>query len=204
MQFGPLTNPTVLNYSIHQTVAPAEEPVTLAELKAHLYVPISDDDALITSLGIAARLYYEAAVRRQLVTAQYELRMDWWPADVWFTLPYPPLASVQSINFVDVSGNSNLWDPSNYYVDTRKQPGVVQLAWNVVWPNIRGYHDSVIVAYTAGYGAASAVPEIDKLAIKELTALWYVNREAATETPLNELPDGLQNIIRMRRVGGYP
>lgn len=199
-----LNSSAILPYSIHQTVPPSAEPVALADLKTHLRVTITDDDALITALGVAARVYYERAIRRQLVTAQYEMRLNWWPGDVWFTLPYPPLQSVQSIYFTDPLGNQNLWDPSNYYVDTFREPGMIQLAWNTVWPNIRGYHDSVIVDYTAGYGAPAAVWPIDQLAIKELAAHWYERREAHTEEALHELPDGLANIILSRKVGGYP
>ena len=199
-----LTSDASLTYAIKQTVAPAMEPVTLAELKSHLRVWITNDDTLITALGVAARKYYERAIRRQLVTAQYELRMNWWPPDVKFTLPFPPLVSVQSIYYTDTFGNQNLWDPSQYIVDTKREPGNVWLEWNVVWPNIRGYQDSVIVDYTAGYGDNTVQSEEDKLAIKWLTAIWYRNREAASEMPLSELPIGLSGIIRSRRIGGYP
>jgi hypothetical protein len=46
--------------------------------------------------------------------------------------------------------------------------------------------------------------EEDKLAIKWLAALWYEHREAAIETPLEALPNGLSDMIRARRIGGYP
>lgn len=199
-----LTSEASLAYAIRQTVAPAVEPVTLVELKSHLRVSIDADDDTIADLGIAARKYYERAIRRQLVTAQYELRMNWWPPDVKFTLPFPPLVSVQSIYYTDTYGNQNLWDPSQYIVDTAREPGNVWLEWNVVWPNIRGYQDSVVVDYTAGYGDNTAQSEEDKLAIKWLTALWYDNREASLETPLSALPNGLADMIRARRIGGYP
>jgi len=199
-----LTSDASLAYAIKQTVAPAEEPVSLTQLKAHCRVSITDDDTLITLLGVAARKYYERAIRRQLITAQYELRMNWWPPDVKFTLPFPPLASVQSIYYTDTYGNQNLWDPSQYIVDANREPGTIWLQWNVVWPNIRGYQDSVIVDYTAGYGDATTQSEEDILAICWLTALWYDQREAALETPLSELPIGLRSMIRARRIGGYP
>lgn len=199
-----LTSDASLAYAIKQTVAPTAEPVTLADIKAHARITIDDDDALVTTLAIAAREYVERVTRRQLMTAQYELRMNWWPPDVKFTLPFPPLVSVQSIYYEDTFGNQNLWDPSQYIVDANREPGTIWLAWNIVWPNIRGYQDSVIVDYTAGYGAGN-VPFLAQLAIKWLVSLWYENREAALAGPeLSELPNGLQQILRNLKIGGYP
>lgn len=56
---------------IRQTVAPAEEPVTLAEAKAHLRVSGTDEDAYIDALVKAARGRAESLTRRQLITATY-------------------------------------------------------------------------------------------------------------------------------------
>ena len=72
---------------------PAEEPVTLAELKAWCRVDTSDDDALITGLGIAAREYVEQALGRQLVTATFDLIYDAFP-EAAIRIPRPPVQSV--------------------------------------------------------------------------------------------------------------
>lgn len=60
--------------------APTEEPVSLADAKAHLRVDISDDDALIGAMISAARQEAEAACRRALVTQQWKLMLDRFPA----------------------------------------------------------------------------------------------------------------------------
>jgi len=60
--------------------APTEEPVSLAEAKAHLRVDISDDDALIGAMIVAARQEAEAACRRAFVSQQWKLLLDRFPA----------------------------------------------------------------------------------------------------------------------------
>lgn len=59
---------------------PAEEPVTLAEAKAHLRVDIADDDMLISGLIVAARQYAETITRRALVTQSWRLALDRFPS----------------------------------------------------------------------------------------------------------------------------
>ena len=55
---------------------PAEEPVSLAELKSHLRVDSTDDNDYITALGKAGREWVESYCNRQLVTATYDYRID--------------------------------------------------------------------------------------------------------------------------------
>jgi peptide/nickel transport system permease protein len=50
------------------TTAPASEPITLTEAKAHLRVDFDDDDTLITAMIAAARGYVEEHCNRALLT----------------------------------------------------------------------------------------------------------------------------------------
>ena len=55
---------------------PAVEPLSLAEAKSWIKVDASDEDALIQSLIVSARLAVEAATNRLLITQQWRLVID--------------------------------------------------------------------------------------------------------------------------------
>ena len=60
--------------------APASEPVSLTEAKAHLRLDSADDDSLITALIRSARETAEAHMRRALVSQTWRLSLDRFPA----------------------------------------------------------------------------------------------------------------------------
>lgn len=165
-----------MSWALTQSTAPTEEPITLVEAKLHLRVSLYDDDNLITGLIKAARAYAETVTRRQFVNATYQYKLDAWPnGDI--RLPRPPLSSVTSITYVDVNGDVQTAGSSLYDVDTDTEPGRISLAYDQIWPTARDQNNTILITYVAGYGAASAVPESLKQAIKLLVGHWYENRE---------------------------
>lgn len=165
-------------YGLVQTVAPASEPVTLAEAKAWLRLEIPDDDDLVAALITAAREYAETVTGRALVSQTWRLTLDAFPADGGgIILPLPPLQSVSSVVYVDGNGDSQTLATTEYAVDTQRQPGWIVPAYGKIWPVTRGQANAVQITFVAGYGTASAVPVAIKTAIKLLLANWYENRE---------------------------
>lgn len=158
--------------------APAEEPVTLAEAKKQLEITTTDDDTLITALLSAARMDVEAATKRRLITQTHEWRLDAFPDsdDCVIRLPLPPLQSVSSIKYIDADGAEQTWATSEYVVDAPAGPqaaaGTVRLAYGKTWPTTRDEINAVRIRFICGYGAAAAVPEGIKAAVKlKLTEL---------------------------------
>jgi hypothetical protein len=66
--------------SLILVTGPAEEPISLAEAKAHLRVIYDDDDDLISALIAAARHYAESICRRAFVTQTWKLVLDAFPS----------------------------------------------------------------------------------------------------------------------------
>lgn len=187
---------------LKQTVAPAAEPVSLAEAKAHLRVDIDDDDDYISGLISAARQYVETATRRAFISQTWRLSLDRWPAGDAIELRKPPLASVSSIVYRDSDGASTTWGTSNYIVDTDSEPGRIVLADGASWPSVTLYPVNPIqVTYVAGYGAAgSSVPQYLRHAVLLLVAHWYENREAIlVGTIARDLPLAVESLIYLNR-----
>ena len=170
---------------------PTEEPITLAQAKEHLRVDGTDEDALIGTYISAARLKCEELSRRAFVTQTLALVLDCWPDESIVKLPRPPLISLTSVIYKDSTGTPTTWGSSNYVIDTFSTPGRLALASGMSWPGVTLYPiGGVKITYQAGYGAASAVPEIYKQAVKLLTAFYYENREQ-----LDEIPKGIRDML---------
>lgn len=167
-------------------VVPATEPVTLAEAKLHCKVDGTDEDTLITALIVAAREQAESRTGRALITQQWELTLDSFPARI--ALPKPPLVSVQSVKYLDVNGTLQTLVSTEYQVVIERLGGYFLPAYGKAWPACRVQPDSIVVAFTAGYGAAADVPESIKLWMKMAIDTMYKNRGGAEGGQLYELP----------------
>ena len=167
-------------------VAPATEPITLAEVKLNQRVDQADDDAMITSLIVAARRLAEQRTQRQLITAQWRYSVDAWPGEI--ELLYPPLVSVQSVKYIDADGVLQTLSPSLYTTDTASRVGRIVPAFGTYWPTARAVPNAVQVEYTAGYGVAAAVPAEIKQWMHLAIGVWYENRADLTPSASAQLP----------------
>ena len=160
---------------------PAAEPVTASECKLDARVDGATEDSLFTSWIAAARQQVEAAARRALITRTLELTLDEWPADGVILLPFPPLASVTSIKYVDSAHGEHTLDPAAYVAVTEHEPGFVMPAATGAWPGGLRARAAVRVRFVAGYGAtAAAVPDGFKIDIRGLVKLFYDFRSGWT------------------------
>jgi uncharacterized phiE125 gp8 family phage protein len=158
-------------------VAPAVEPVTLAESKLQCRQDGSADDTLITALIVAARQSAENRTGRALVTQQWRFDLDRFPVDT-LELPLPPLQSVQSLTYLDGDGVRQTLAASEYEVIANETPGVVLPAYGKSWPACRQTPGSVQISFTAGYGAAANVPQAIKQWMLLNIGTWYDHRES--------------------------
>jgi|TARA_R100000084_G_scaffold109442_1_gene76894 uncharacterized phiE125 gp8 family phage protein len=179
--------------SFKVTTAPASEPISTAEAKTQLRIDGSSEDTLIGNYITVARQTLEILMRRAFITQTITLKYDKFPSRI--RLPRPPAISVTSIQYVDTNGATQTWSASDYTVDSQIEPASIVPAYDKDYPDTRDIPNAVTVTYTAGYGAASDVPENIKLAIRLLVGHYYENREATTIKKLSDLPLGLQMLV---------
>ena len=175
---------------------PAEEPVTLAQVKAQTRVETTADDALIAVYISAARELCEEISRRAFVTQTLRMTLDEWPCDRVLNLLRPPLVSVTSVQYIDYTGATYAYAPSQYGVDTNGEPGRIMLRAHSIWPLVVLQPAAgIVVTYVAGYGAATAVPKKYQMAVLLLAAHLYERREASTDISLSEIPFGVTALL---------
>jgi uncharacterized phiE125 gp8 family phage protein len=141
-----LTNPAITAGS-EITFTCHNEPVTLAQLKAHARIEFGDDDPLVASLGISARKFVETCLGQRLITTTIDYFADNWPwlggyynrvlrqQAIMGPVPYwlpaantgildlhaAPLQSVTWVNYTDFNGVTQTI-PSNQYIYEAVQP----------------------------------------------------------------------------------
>ncbi len=182
------------------TSAPAAEPLSPTEAKAHLRVDTSDDDTLIGSLITAARVMVENYLDQKLVTQTLTEYFDAFPLNGVIELGFWPVQSITSIGYTDTDGTAQTWAGANYqtdiYGDFDKGPARIIPAYSESYPSTRDNLNAVNVVYVAGYGAASAVPDLIKSAMRLLIADMYEGRQSAPAA-------GLATWQILLNAGGY-
>jgi len=185
-----------MNYVV--TTAPATEPLTLAEVKAHLRVDGADSDTLLTALIIAARENAEKYLRRALITQTIQARYDSFSYDMY--IPRPRLVSVSYVKYLDADGVEQTLDPSKYKVDSYSEPARILPAYGLVWPVTRHEMNAVTVEFIAGYGAAADVPQAIKQAMLLHVGHMFENREQTTPVQIYDVPMSYDALMAPYRV----
>tara|TARA_R110000868_G_scaffold29889_25_gene111156 strand:+ start:3717 stop:4304 length:588 start_codon:yes stop_codon:yes gene_type:complete len=190
-----------MRYALTEATAPAAEPLSTAEAKAHLRVDVADDDDLIDRIIGAARRQAETFTGRALIGQTWDLDLDCFPG--WtIDVPKPPLQSVSQIEYLDADGVSQVLSSSLYRVDARRQPGRITPAYGEVWPVTRGTTNAVTVRFVAGYGAAgSDVPEDIRQAMLLIVGDLYEHREETiTGTIVGRIPRSASALLHPYKV----
>ena len=164
--------------SLVLTAAPAIEPVTLAEAKAHLRVDHADEDAFIASLIVTSRLHIEAALGLALITQGWTESVDAWPAGREIELSLRPVQSIDLIRVVTGPSTFATLSALDFVLDGSAAKS--RIVWQAAAsrPIPAQPASGIEIAFTAGYGDAAAdVPAPIRHALLILLAHWYEQRE---------------------------
>lgn len=190
-----------MRYALTLATAASVEPVTTAELKTHLRIDGTSEDAYIAEIGVAARRDCENFTGRSFVTATWNLNFDDFPDGTEIEVPRAPLAGVTHVKYYDTAGTQQTLAATNYHVDTRRTPGRIVLVDGAAWPQVQTQRPSAVeVQFTAGYGgSAAAVPETFKAAIKLMTAHLFEHRGDGVAGAPVEPPPAIQHLLMPER-----
>jgi uncharacterized phiE125 gp8 family phage protein len=180
---------------------PAQEPVSVSELCAHLELDASaarnQSDA--ADLIADARTLVEEYTGLALINQSWRLTLDNWPAgrEAWWdgvrqmaaqelytmaqsslSLPRYPLVSITSCTVYDEASNAAAVTVASVFdVDAYSKPGRLTLRRGAVWPVALRASNAIEIVYLAGHGEqASSVPGPLKRAVKNLAAYMHAKR----------------------------
>jgi uncharacterized phiE125 gp8 family phage protein len=191
---------------------PALEPVSLAEVRAHMIIDDSigtDDDDVITGLIVAARIHVEKVTGKAMITRTMAMVLNHWPVTAGqvyapggtLEIKRGPFQSVTKVETFNEDGDATVWAADNYYSNPSNGRGVLCPKGQSYFPTPTRAVAGIRVEFTAGYGGASDVPESLTLAVKMLVAHWYEHREAvavdkdARPTVSHGVPHGFDALV---------
>jgi uncharacterized phiE125 gp8 family phage protein len=185
-----------------RTIAPAETPVSLTEIKAHCRVDGTDSDGVLTGLLAAAVDHLDGwtgILGRALVTQTW--RQDFDGFERRMRLPVGPLASVSSITSRNAAGQIATVSSDNYALKVDELGAYVRFKDGYSFPTDLNETTAVSITYMAGTAAAD-VPASIKAAIMLLVSHWNEHREAVAGASTAELPLGVNALIAPHRRTG--
>lgn len=193
------------HYSL--TVAPYNEPVTLAQVTAHVRVDSTDDQEYIADLIPVGREFVDSVTGRVSVECTWKVTAASWAALMEEScdtakIYRTPLVSVSSVKYYAPDATSLTTMPTtDYRVITGYEPGMIQFIEDL--PSIHERMDAIQITLVAGY-EYDTTPAILKHAVKMVVANMYENRvPVITGMTATEMPQSLNTLIQNQRVGGW-
>lgn len=140
--------------SVQRVIAPATEPVSLAEVKLHIRQDASIgtlEDAMLERWIRGARQRAEHLTQRAFITQTWQTNLDMFPSAI--ELPYSPIQSVSWVKYYDEANVLQTLDPADYKVDKDgKLVGYIVPAYGLSWPSTYPDINAVQVQWVAGWG----------------------------------------------------
>lgn len=174
---------------------PAQEPVTLQEVKLALKIDGDDLDSELTLLVQSAREQAEHETGLFLMAQVVRLDLKDWPADL--LINRAPVRGITSIKYWDGAAWQNVDEDTYAFY----QEGTM---WRVDpetgWPSLGAARGPrVQVLFQAGFADASAVPAVAKRFVIAQVGAWASSPEATTadKLELSPLLTGLLDPIRI-------
>ncbi|WP_234188671.1 head-tail connector protein [Shinella sp. NM-101] len=188
--------------TIAELLPPAVEPVTLAEVKAHLRLDTDDEDALLSALVRTARQYMEAETGLCLIVRLLRLYLDDWPEGRVIQIARGPVQAIEMLTVYDDFGAPVDVNAAGYVLDGAARPARLILPER---PATARAMNGIEIDFTAGFGESGAdVPDTLKRALLlHVAAMFELRGVLAVEDQPGAVPEGYDRLVspyRLRRL----
>lgn len=155
---------------------PSDEPITLAEAKAHCKISDTTEDGYLTRQIRAARRFGENYSGLSFLTQKREIKLDAFPCGV-ITIPYGPVQTVTSFTYIKTDETTGTLVLNTDFRQSTNA-GVTRLEAISSWPSTNVQIDAVTIQYTCGYTDTGEdyLPEEIPEAVGKTVARMYEKR----------------------------
>lgn len=167
--------------------------ISTSDLKDHLRVTSSDEDALVNSYRTAACQFVENYCNTRLTSQSVYFYAQAFGAIGEFQIG--PVISVSAVEYkTSKTGSYITLDSANYYVEKARVPALIKF---MTAPSTDGDALAPIrVTATCGY---ATTPEALVHAVRLLVAHYFENRQAAEVGNIKEIPLGIKSLLNTYR-----
>lgn len=173
---------------------PQAEPLTLAEVKAHLRLDGGDEDALLAALILTAREHLERTTGLCLIRQTWRLYLDRWPPGGMILIGKGPVQTIETILVFDGQGRADDITAADRLLDGEARPARL---WLRDLPAPGRVMNGIEIDFIAGYGEAGTdVPDTLKRAMLMHVAQMFAFRGAvALENQPAAVPAGYERLV---------
>lgn len=181
---------------------PSAEPLTLAQVKAHLRVEHADEDGLLSGLITMARQFLEAETGLCLMRQRLRFYLDRWPKNGVIQLLRRPVQSLDAVTVYDAEGRASSVPIADHLLDGDSRPARL---WLRDAPEPGQAINGIEIDVTVGFGEAGAdVPgPLIRAMLIHVAQMYAVRGTFSLDQQPAGVPDGYERLIagyRMRRL----
>lgn len=173
---------------------PQAEPLTLAEVKAHLRLDSGDEDALLTTLIRTAREHLERTTGLCLLRQTWRFYLDRWPQTGVILIGKGPVQTIETILVFGSDGRETNITAADKLLDGTARPARL---WLRDPPTPGRVMNGIEIDFIAGYGEAGTdVSDTLKRAMLMHVAQMFAFRGAvAPENQPAAVPAGYERLV---------
>ncbi|VTR94082.1 Uncharacterized protein OS=Hoeflea sp. BAL378 GN=LL06_22265 PE=4 SV=1 [Gemmata massiliana] len=185
------------NYSIEEIALP-ESLDLLAELKAHINSNngSAEDAQLSQFLDTACELFEHETDGMVILSTTFKQYFPCWQK--CFQLARGKVSDIANVTYYDE--NDQEQEFTSWLGDATGIPGLV-LMTDCNFPALSTMPRPIAIEFTAGWLSVEYLPADVKVAILQLAAHLYSNRESHTDEKLEELPMGFRRVCDKYKTG---
>lgn len=180
--------------TIIELTPPVVEPLTLAEIRAHLRLDSEEEGGLLLALATVAREHLERETGLVLAARDFRFCLDDWPEDGILTIARGPVRAVTAVTVYDGKGEPQVVDLDGHLLDEQSRPARL---WLRETPAPGRAMNGIEVEFSAGFGESGAdVPETLKRAmLLHIGAMFACRGVVGVEAQPAVVPPGYDRLI---------